>query len=226
MKFAKLKPRFKDNKAVIMACLFGSFLLPSMPAFANSDALTIYAGPQSVAPDETIYVSVGVKMEALSGTPVTLSYNIEGMPFTLIKKTEYGVASFGVLAQKNAGQMRFKAQAEGMESEPAIVSVMAGSPKAFDLIIKRGGDNTVDIFSNVITDEYNNAVSALSLVSLDWIDGQGLKSSQNAYLSRGAIELNSDCPAQYVPPLRIRASVNSASYTSLDLSRFCQLEED
>lgn len=197
------------------------------PAFTSSGLaadLNIYAGPQSISPREIIYVTV---QSTVQETAIELSYNSDDGYEIQTGTTQQGLVSFEVPAQLNAGEMRFIAKAQESVSSTALVSVFAGPPQNFTLAIKPGTQTgAVDISSSVIRDAFNNPISDLALVSLDWIDEKGLMASQSAQLTQGKIILSGICPDEFDGALILRAAVNSAEYRSSDISTFCREEAE
>jgi len=190
--------------------------IPSAQAFE----LNIYAGPQSITPLEMIHVTV---QSAVQKTAVELSYiSDEGLKIRT-GMTEQGLISFDVPAQKTVGKMRFTAKAGQVVSNMALVTVIEGTPQSFMLFIKQGKQaRTIDISSSIIKDAFENPISNLALVSLDWIDRTGLNTSQYIQPSHGRVIINAKCPNDFVGALTVRAAVNSAEYISNDISSFCR----
>ena len=121
--------------------------------------------------------------------------------------------------------MRFTAHAGEVVSNMALVSVLAGPPQNFTLSIKQGMQaGTVDISSGIITDQFGNSISDLTLASLDWIDERGLNASHNVQLTQGRIILGMKCPGEFEGPLTLRAAVSFAEYISTDISSLCREE--
>ena len=198
--------------------LLWPYFIPS----AHAVELNLYAGPQSITPREMIHVTV------LSGgqkTAIELSYISDDGEEIRTGTTEQGLISFEVPAQKTIGQMRFTVKAGPVVSNTALVSVLAGPPQNFTLSIKQGMQaGTVDISSGIITDQFGNSISDLTLASLDWIDERGLNASHNVQLTQGRIILGRKCPSEFEGPLTLRAAVSFAEYISTDISSLCREE--
>lgn len=196
-----------------------SILTPS----AQASNLNIYAGPQSISPREAIHVTV---QSAARKVVVELSYNTDNGYEVRTGTTEHGLISFEIPAKKTVGQMRFTAKAGKNISNTAIVSVLAGPPQNFSLNIKRAKPvSSVEISSSVITDAFENPISDLALVSLDWADNNGLKASQDIQLTQGRIILRAKCPEKFDGALMLRARINSASSISSNLSSICRKDQ-
>lgn len=206
-----------------------ALLLPilSVSAYAqsSSDILTVYAGPQSVAPLEIIHVTIEVAEEShdnLSNQIVVLTYIADGSVKKLSERTILGLVSFEVPAQRQAGLMKFTARLMDRVSNEAHIVVAAGRAQEFELDVERGDEEfSVNMSSDVIADKFGNKVSDLTFVSLDWIDTDGLKKKQSTQLLNGRVVVTSKCPSSFVAPLKIRAAVNSMQSTSRDVSEFC-----
>ena len=198
--------------------LLWPYFIPS----AHAVELNLYAGPQSITPREMIHVTV------LSGeqkTAIELSYISDDGEEIRTGTTEQGLISFEVPAQKTIGQMRFTVKAGPVVSNTALVSVLAGPPQNFTLSIKQGMQaGTVDISSGIITDQFGNSISDLTLASLDWIDERGLNASHNVQLTQGRIILGMKCPGEFEGSLTLRAAVSFAEYISTDISSLCREE--
>lgn len=198
------------------------FLWPGFIPSAQAIELNLYAGPQSITPREMIHVTV---QSSVLETVIELSYNSGNRRETQTAITKQGLISFAVPAQETVGQMRFTAQAGHRLSNTALISVLSGPPQSFKLNIKTGTQaGIVEISSNLITDEFENAISDQSLVSLDWIDDRGLNSSQNSQLNQGRLILKMKCPSEFEGTLRLRAAVSSADFLSSDISSVCRDE--
>ena len=210
-------------KFIIRAALI-CFLVTTLCSRAKASQLTIYAGPQSVSAQEMIYVSVET---AALEVDVKLSYITDGKPQTLTGITQHGLVSFDVPAQKLTGVMRFLAQSENSTSNEALVTVIAGPPLPFSMTTTKSQQSgSVDIGSDVIADKYGNVISSLSLSSIDWIDAGGMIASQSAQLIQGRIALTTQCPTKFTSPVKIRAKIHSATFTSADVSDLCRLEKE
>ncbi|MEP1230969.1 MAG: hypothetical protein ABJG88_09870 [Litorimonas sp.] len=198
-------------------------LWPAFPPNVQASELNLYAGPQSITPHGVIHVSV---QSAAPKIAVELSYNSDEGYKVRTGMTERGLISFEVPAQKTIGQMRFTAKAGEHVSNSAIVSVFAGPPQDFSLNIERAKSvGSVNISSDVIRDAFENYISSLALVSLDWTDDNGLKASQSVQLTQGRIALETKCPEKFDGALTLRARVNSASSMSSNLSSLCREEQ-
>jgi len=198
--------------------LLWPYFIPS----AQAVELNLYAGPQSITPREMIHVTV---QSNVLETAIELSYNIGDGAETQTGITEQGLISFAVPAQDSVGQMRFTAHAGEVVSNMALVSVLAGSPQNFTLSVKQGmRAGTVEISSGIITDQFGNSISDLTLASLDWIDERGLNASHNVQLTQGRIILGMKCPGEFEGPLTLRAAVSFAEYISTDISSLCREE--
>lgn len=202
----------------IAICLLWPVCIP----YAQASELNIYAGPQSVAPREIIHVTV---QSLAQKTDIELSYTMDDGPVIRTATTKHGMVSFEIPAQNTVGQMRFMAKMGEDVSNTAIVSVFAGPPQNFALNIKSGKQlGTVYISSDIIKDAFENPISDLALVSIDWSDEKGLRSSQYIQLTQGRISLNTKCPNQYDGVLTLRAEVNSAVSNPINVSSFCRDE--
>lgn len=206
------------NKMLIVLIASVLFCL----AFASSlraEDLNLYAGPQSISPGQLIYVTV---QSIYSNATVELSYISDGEYETLTATPQHGLASFEIPAQKTIGQMSFMASMENNRSNKSIVSVFAGPPESFELFVKPGQQpGTVNVLSDSVTDRFDNPVSDLALVSLDWIDNTGLIASQDTQLIQGRLKLIMACPRQYHGDLILRAAVSTVEYVMQNMSQFC-----
>lgn len=222
----------KDSKIICWA-LTACVLMTGFPveSYAESDSqiLTVYAGPQSVSPRETIYITVEVTSSDdanIDNGTVELSFSLDGNNETQKASTVHGLVSFEVPAQKSAGLMEFSAQYNSSQSNKALVAVVAGTPEELSLKVApsaRGGN--VDISSGIIKDSFENSISNLSLVTLNWIDDRGLIGRQSLQLSNGIIDHTIPCPKQISGALNLRATLNSLQFLSSDISRFCLSDE-
>ena len=173
---------------------------------AQAGDLNIYAGPQSLAPRETVYVTI--QSEARE-TDIELSYLSDGVEKILTGRTEDGLVSFELPAQKTVGHMSFTAKTDKGPFDTALVSVVAGAPQNFELSIRQGKQaESLEISSNVIRDAFGNAISDLALVSLDWVDDSGLISHQNTQLVQGRIALTANCPIAFSRRLQILSLIH------------------
>jgi len=170
----------KDSKIICWA-LTACVLMTGFPveSYAESDSqiLTVYAGPQSVSPRETIYITVEVTSSDdanIDNGTVELSFSLDGNNETQKASTVHGLVSFEVPAQKSA---------------------------------------------------FENSISNLSLVTLNWIDDRGLIGRQSLQLSNGIIDHTIPCPKQISGALNLRATLNSLQFLSSDISRFCLSDE-
>lgn len=193
---------------------------PTWGPNAQAMELNLYAGPQSVSPGEIIYVTV---QSIVPETTIELSYNSDDGSETQIARTSQGLVSFEVPAQNAAEQMRFIAKSGERVSNIVFVSVFAAAPQDFVLNTEVGTrSETLHIWSAVITDAFENPISDLALVSLDWVDDKGLIAAQNAQLTQGRIIVNAECPIEFDGTLRLRAAVHSAVAMSSDISSLCR----
>ena len=209
----------KRYKFLISTIVIG-ILWPVLPPNVQAYELNIYAGPQSITPREAIHVTV---QSAVQSVAVELSYMSDDGREVRTGTTERGLVSFEVFAKKNIGQMHFTAKAGEDVSNTAIVLVLAGPPQDFRLNIERAKPlGTVHISSDLITDAFENHISDLALVSLNWVDDKGLKASQNIQLTQGRINLNAKCPYQFDGALTLRARLNSVTSISPDVSSMCR----
>lgn len=213
-----------------MTCLFVASLSPDLQAETAHHDLTVYAGPQSVSPLEIIYVTLEatttVKGRTLVNQEVELSYLVDGILKTLSGNMVHGLISFDVPAQETTGLMKFSAKISDVTSNEALISVVAGRPQKFSLNIKAGEKvATVNMASGVLTDLYNNPVSDLSLLSIDWIDSDGLIAHQSVQPMNGQVLVTAKCPAKFSSPLKIRAAFNTVQFLSRDISSLCFAEK-
>ena len=199
------------------------FVVSLLFSRAHAESLIVYAGPQSVSPQEIIYVTIET---AALEADVELSYIADGHRKTLTGITTHGLISFDVPAQTQTGHMSFTAKARHTESNTALVIVLSGAAETFKMTAKQS-DQTgfVDISSDMVTDKYDNIISNLSLVSIDWSDANGLLARHSTQLSQGKIALTTQCPSKFIAPLRLTASINAVSTASPDLSELCRAEK-
>lgn len=203
----------------------GVFPAPAQ-AQVSVESVQTYAGPQTVTPGQIIHVTVETTQRGGNNSQnktVELTYVVGGTETTLTGITKEGLVSFDVNAQSQSGMMDFVAQVDGVVSKGASVIVSAGQPAIFTLMTKRSRHSqSIDISSDVIVDAFGNAVTDLTLVSLDWVDQQGVKSSENIQLSNGRIIFVSRCPARFTAPLKIRAILKNRDVMSSDVSELCR----
>ncbi len=205
--------------------VFPVFVHAQAWAHMPTDMVQTYAGPQTVTPGQVIHVTVEVTESggiSAHNKDVELTYLVDGTETTLTDTATDGLVSFDINAQSNSGMMDFVARVDGVVSKAASVMVSVGQPAVFDLVTKRSHHSqSIDIRSDVITDDFGNAVSDQTLVSLDWIDQHGVKSSENIQLSNSRIIFASRCPAKFKSPLRIRATLKNTDVISSDVSALC-----
>jgi len=199
-----------------------------MPLKAHADiapSLTVYAGPQSVSPREVIHVTVEVTDKSgssINDKAVELSYISDGILKTVSGTPELGLISFGVRAQDMTGLMAFSAKAADVTSNEALVTVVAGPPLPFKITAQPNQEpETLKLTSDVITDSHGNPISDLSLVSMEWIDFNGLKARQTVQLLNGRIAFTAKCPTTFTSPLNIRAIVDAIESVSKDVTSDC-----
>lgn len=215
-------------KRLIYSAITTSVLVNFIPLKVHADtglSLTVYAGPQSVAPRQTIHVTVEFTDESgnsMNKGNVEISYLSDGTLKTLSGTPKLGLISFDVPAQNTIGLMTFSAKAADVTSKKALVTVVAGSPLPFKITAQPSKEpETLKLTSNVITDSHGNLISDLSLVSMEWIDFDGLKIRQTVQLLNGQILLTTKCPAKFKSPLIVRASVGAIESVSKDVSADC-----
>lgn len=217
----------RTNKLMCKLILISLLAYVAMPeAQAETvPSLIVYAGPQSVSPRETIHVTVeytNIDGSNMNEGNVELFYVSDGTLKTLSGTPKLGLISFDVSAQDMVGLMAFSAKAAGVVSKEAPVTVVAGPSQSFKITAQPSKKiETLVLTSNVITDSYGNPISDLSLVSIEWIDFNGLTARQNIQLLNGRIVLTAKCPAIFTSPLIIRASVNTIEAVSKDVSADC-----
>lgn len=191
--------------------------------------MTVYAGPQSVSPNQTIFVTIEAtdkKAESLMDTKIELSYKADGKRVTMSGTTTRGLASFEVPAQNTAGLMTFSAAVKGASSKSARVLVTAGAPQSFTLTAQRAKQpGHITISSSLIADEYGNRISSMSIVSVDWIDMSGLKAQQMIHPTNGRIIFTAICPEVFAGALKVRASLQTLQITTADISSLCTAKE-
>lgn len=202
-------------------------LVDNAEAF-DSRAVTVFVGPQSLSPRETIAVTVQISPSAgnFSGTEkVELTYTADGDIKTLVGHAAHGLLSFDIAAQDRSGVMKFSAKVADQASQDALVSVVPGLPQKLFLKIKPSDQpQQLILSSGQITDAYDNAVSDQTLLALQWKDESGLIKSQNAQLLNGQLDLEVKCPSSYSGELIIRAHLKTVQFSSSDLSAFCYSE--
>lgn len=193
-------------------------------------AVTVYAGPQSVTPENLIYVTVeatGAAKASLQNMPAVLSYQADGASKTITANLANGLASFQVPAQKSAGHMAFSATVSDVSSNEVNVVVTADHPHIFHLTAKQSEiAGSIALSSKLITDEFGNPISDLSAVIVDLLDQTGLKSRQMVHLSNGRVFLSVKCPASFEGALTVKTSLGKLRHTSPNLSTLCALRED
>lgn len=198
-------------------------------ADAAQNQLTVYAGPQSIAPEKTIFVTVEVtddNGQNLHNEAVELSYVSDGRCQTLTGITRRGLVSFEVPAQKRAGLMRFSAKVTGSAARQAYIVVTASAPQMFTLSVKpaeRGGH--VAIGSSVIADMHGNSISDFSLITLDWMGDDGVAARQSVQPVKGRIAVSVACPTRISGALKLRASIYALQVSTPDISRLCRAKE-
>ena len=201
------------------------FSVVTVQAQTPPHELYIYAGPQTVSPGQLVNVTIELtdfQGNSLNSQPVQLLYRADGVAKSLTGKVENGLVSFDVKAQNRTGMMNFSAQYAGTSSSIAPVMVVAGRPVGFSLQVKPTlSPKTVEILSEIITDEVENPVSDQNLISLDWIDSRGVRRSEFLQLTNGRINSNISCPVNYRAPLHIRAVLKNSKFLSSDLSGLC-----
>ena len=186
---------------------------------AHAGSLIVYAGPQSVSPQEIIYVTIEA---AALETDIELSYITDGQQKMLTGTTAHGLISFDVPAQTQTGHMSFTAKARHAESNTALVTVLSGPPEPFNMTVQQSDQiGFIDIASDMVTDKYDNIISNVSLVSIDWVDANGLIARHSTQVFQGKIALTIQCPSEFIAPLKL----NAASATSADLSELCRVEK-
>ena len=225
----------KKIQTLLAVCLFTGGLLAGVTAQAQSQAvllepsLTLYAGPQSAAPLENIHVTIealDARGRNIHGEALTLVYTASGQEHVINANAVHGLATFEIPAQRRAGHMTFYARYKGYVTDKGLVMIAAGRPKALKVIVNSGDvEGTVNVTSPVLTDDFGNAVTDLSLVSLGWIDSKGLKASHKAQLSNGIISQTLKCPARYAGGLRLQAGLGNLQFLTGDISKLCPSSE-
>ena len=227
--YAKINVMNRRNKlmpSVIATCLLTSLVAPKVHA-KTVRGVVVYAGPQSVSPREIIHVTVeitGMRGNNINDETVNLSYMSDGVVKTLSGTPRHGLMSFDIPAQDTVGLMKFSANTKIGTSEEALVAVVAAQPQSFSLEVQAGKQTgTIKLMSDVIADEYGNPVSDLSLVSVDWVDDEGLKARQNTQLLNNRILLTGTCPSKFYGALKVRANLNGMQSAPVDISSYCEL---
>lgn len=191
----------------------------------DSNAITVFAGPQSLSPRETIAVTVQISPRAgnfFETEQIELTYTADGNIKTLVGEAVHGLLSFDIAAQDRSGVMKFSARFAGQTSQEALVFVVPGPPQKLSLKIKPSDQpQQLILSSNLITDAYNNTVSDQTLLAIQWNDENGLIKSQNAQLQSGRLDLDVQCPSSYSGELTIQALLKTTQFSSSDLSALC-----
>ncbi len=237
------------NFAINFACSFGSILgsifvsmfvcaisfttanatVMTDPALTSLKAITLYAGPQSVTPEQSIHVTIeanDLNGNSLDRQLIELSYVADGSAKTMTAKTHNGLVSFDVPAQKTAGLMIFSAKAGQMKSANAAVIVKAGQPKALQLKVRPNKvAGKVNLSIATIADEFGNPMSGLSLVTIEWLDDLGVKVRQQLQLSKGQVAYTGSCPVSFLGSLKVRATFKNIENISPDISNICSMRE-
>ena len=202
------------------------FLIPAENAKAlDGSAVTVFAGPQSVSPRETIAVTVQISPSVgnVSRTEkVKLTYTADGDIKTLVGNAVHGLLSFDIVAQDHSGIMKFSAKLANKTSRDTFVFVVPGPPQKLSLKIKPSNQSQkLVLSSSLITDAYANIVSDQTLLALQWSDETGLIKSQNAQLLNGRLDLEVKCPSSYSGELTLRALLKTIQFSSSDVSSLC-----
>ena len=227
----KIAPLYLANRVnlVFMSVLAMGALDIGSGAHASDartlSSLTVFVGPQSVIPNEPIYVTVEVQDRAgnsANNHKVTLYFQDNGQDKALLGKTLNGLVSFEVPGQTKAGLMVFKADIGTSRSKDAMVIVSAAQPSQFSLSVEPAlNAGALIVSSAMITDAFNNQLSDLSLVTIDWLDARGLKKTHKVQLATGRIMFTGLCPKDFRPPLKIRATLKNVRAESMDVSSLC-----
>ena len=219
-------------KLIAAAAMLGAvFAALEGPAFAEPalKTVTVYAGPQSISPEKTIFVSVEMTGEAgqnLSGETVELSFISDGRSRAVTGETVNGIAAFEVPAQRRAGLMNFSASASEAQQATAHVLVTSSAPQVFTLSAKPSDKpGYVSLRSSVISDRYGNAISDMALISLNWIDSAGLRGKHTTQPVMGRINLSAPCPKTFTGALKLQASLQTLSVSTPDISTLCMAKE-
>lgn len=193
-------------------------------------AVIIYAGPQSVTPEQSIHVTVEVtKSDEYNSDNhlIELSYLSDGKAQSMTAKTNKGLISFDVPAQKTTGLMMFSGKAGTIKSTNAVVIVKAGQPETLQLYVRPTNvSGTVGVSLGIITDAFGNLVSDLSLVTIEWLDDLGVKVSEQVQLFKGQAAYTAPCPIGYIGSLKLRASFKNVENISPDVSSLCAVSEE
>lgn len=201
------------------------FLGETAQAQMPSYELHTYAGPQTVSPGQALSVTIELtdfQGNSSNNQPVQLTYLADGISKTMTGHVENGLVSFTVRAQNRTGTMNFSARYAGNLSNVAPVMVVAGRPAGWSLTVKSSQNpQTVEVMSEIITDEFENPVSDQNLMSLDWIDHRGVRRSEFLQPTNGRIIANISCPVKFLAPLQIRAVLKNSKFLSPDLSALC-----
>jgi len=217
----------KITGLLIAATLTASFL-PQKAMADKAPNLTLYAGPQSVSPLDTIYVTVEITDmhgHNMDREKVELSFLNDGKQQYISGYPKHGLISFDVPAQKRQGLMTFSAKAGGGTSNEVLVAIVAASPSELSLkIIASPKTGYLTISSKTIVDKFGNTVSDLSLTALNWIDNGSLIGSQSLQLSQGQLNHSLPCPAQFLGPLQLHASLSGLGFMSTDISTLCRTD--
>ena len=215
-------------KKLICSAIATGLLVNFIPLKAHADtasSLTVYAGPQSVSPREVIHVTVEFTDESgssMNDEAVELIYISDGILKTVSGTPKLGLMSFDIPSQDMAGLMTFSAQAADVTSNEALVTVVAGPPLPFKITaLPNQEPETLKLTSDVITDSHGNPISELSLVSMEWIDFNGLKARQTVQLLNGRIAFTAKCPTTFTSPLKVRAIVDAIESVSKDVTADC-----
>lgn len=213
------------SRSILTLISIAGFSVQSHAA-SGSETLTVYAGPQSVAAREIIHVTVELtdfQGANLNNEKVELSFNLDGEIQTRQAITRHGLVSIDIEAGQSAGLMKFSARYKNVQSNEALVTVVAGPPEQMSLkIVPAAEQGRIEVSSDVLTDSYGNAVSDLSLISLGWINEDGLLGTESLQLSKGQIDHALTCPTSMSGALKLRATLNSLEFISSDISAFCR----
>jgi len=229
-KFAKDKTvttrRHKFTCSAFIACILAMGLPQESRADSQDYQVSVYAGPQSITPNEIIHVTLEVttlKGENIHNEPVELFYETNGTPEVRRGIARNGLATFDISAQKTAGLMTFSGRYKTANSQHALVLVAAAAPKDIKLQFSKSTQTgSVKVISDAIKDHYGNDVSDLSLVSLNLIDNNNLITSQDVQLFKGQIHHDLVCPTKFKGPLKVQARINNITSMSTDISGFCR----
>jgi len=221
--YAKKKIMNRRNK--LMQSL-ASLVAPKIHA-ETVRGVVVYAGPQSVSPREIIHVTVEITDiggNNINDGNVNLSYVSDGVVKTLSGTPRHGLVSFDVPGQDTVGLMKFSANTKIGTSEEVLVTVVAAPPQPFSLEAQAGKHpGSIKLMSDVLADEYGNPVSDLSLISVDWIDDEGLKARQNTQPLNSRILLTGTCPTKFYGALKVQVNLNTIQSAPIDVSSYCEL---